>query len=837
MSEINARTGGPDMLVAALWWARRGVPVFPLYEAVGLGCACGSQDCRVDADGVSHGSPGKHPRVARGLLDATTDEEAIRDWWKRWPTAAIGGVIGHIGVFVLDIDADKGGFESLAKWEEEHGTLPSTFTVRTGGGGEHRWFKVPQGMKFKNRTGVREGLDVRAERGYVVLPPSPHVSGRTYELVDAKASYTEPPEALVKLITERSITAQHVPFRAPTGDLAPLSDYRKRVMDYARAEAKRYYSLTEGQRNESINKSLYTLGGYLAFYGMTTEDVAHLFVDPVLHADQKVSMIPSSVTAGMAAPLPIPEREDRRPMLNRSVLDRVSRPKAKAPEDADTVPDDGGEPEEPPEDDSVGIDTLAALPLTDLGNAKRMALIVGMDLHWCEERHLWLVWNGLHWDWDEARIAHSWAQGVIENLGFEADYDREQLDRAVAEKADAEVIEKLEARTKAAYAHAKASQATGRIQAAMNECRALTGIPLTTKRLDANPMILTTQNGTLDIESGHFRAARRDDLGTRALTVSYDRDATAPTWEKVLERILPDEDVRGLVQRAFGYSLTGDNGEQRWFLLTGEGSNGKSTILDAFRTLMGPYATVLPAKVLEVQKFEQHPAELMGLLGARLAIGSEPRKSAKWDAERIKALTGDATISARRMRENLVEFACTAKLFVGANDLPRTDDLGHGFWRRLVVIPFTVTITQEEADPKLQSKLLAERAGILNWALDGAREWMRDGLSVPAACLAKSQEYRQEQDDVSRFLDEMCERIPGTSVAGRELYAAYRGWHAEEGLDGKPVHRIVFGKRLKALGYPAFEAGLRHTRHSGLTLRETGQAIAFQRTTRTHDDD
>ncbi len=180
--------GQPALLAAALWYAGRGLPVFPLHSVDGQGrCSCnGKPGCK----------PGKHPRIPNGHVGASTDPGQIRRWWSRWPEANIGIPTGErSGLLVLDIDDH--GFTSLDALEEEHGPLPETLTVRTGGGGMHLYLKYPPGSGIRNSAGkVGLGLDVRGEGGYVVAPPSRTDKG-PYAFLD-RLPRTLPPEWLLE---------------------------------------------------------------------------------------------------------------------------------------------------------------------------------------------------------------------------------------------------------------------------------------------------------------------------------------------------------------------------------------------------------------------------------------------------------------------------------------------------------------------------------------------------------------------------------------------------------------------------------------------------------------
>jgi len=160
------------LLASALWFANKGMSVIPIHTPTGGTCSCGAPSCS---------SPGKHPRTANGLKDATTDTAQIRAWWAKWPDANIGIVTGAVsGIVVLDIDDRHDGDETLRDLEVKNGDLPRTWRFLTGGGGQHVVLKHP-GLEIRNHAGkIGTGLDVRGDGGYIVAPPSLHVSGRRY---------------------------------------------------------------------------------------------------------------------------------------------------------------------------------------------------------------------------------------------------------------------------------------------------------------------------------------------------------------------------------------------------------------------------------------------------------------------------------------------------------------------------------------------------------------------------------------------------------------------------------------------------------------------------------
>ena len=159
------------MMDHALRYAAREWHLVPLHYPINGRCSCGKQNCP---------TPAKHPLTPNGLKDATTNSEQIREWWQRWPDANIGIVTGQVsGIVVVDVDAGHGGLESWAELQDIHGRI-NTLTSLTGGGGMHLWFQAPADELKSTAGTIAPGIDTRAEGGYVVAPPSLHISGQRY---------------------------------------------------------------------------------------------------------------------------------------------------------------------------------------------------------------------------------------------------------------------------------------------------------------------------------------------------------------------------------------------------------------------------------------------------------------------------------------------------------------------------------------------------------------------------------------------------------------------------------------------------------------------------------
>ena len=294
-SEAQRATGAAgDRLEAALSMARDGLAVLPLHTPLAGGCSCRKrQDCT---------AAGKHPRTSHGLNDASRDEETIRGMWEQWPDANVGARTGN-GVIVLDIDADKNGFESLQALSAEIGPLPQTRTAKTGGGGEHRYFSAPAGIEIRNSAGrLGDGLDVRGDGGYVVAPPSLHVSGSHYEWTGDIAAVAQLPEAWIDVLlghpvpstvvssgeASASATSSH-----ETGALADLVDAVRRAK--------------EGKRNETLNRYAFDAGrlirGRYVDEDATRSALLAAAIDTKLPREEIEATLDSALAAGKLATL------------------------------------------------------------------------------------------------------------------------------------------------------------------------------------------------------------------------------------------------------------------------------------------------------------------------------------------------------------------------------------------------------------------------------------------------------------------------------------------------------------------------------------------------------
>jgi putative DNA primase/helicase len=248
------------------------------------------------------------------------------------------------------------------------------------------------------------------------------------------------------------------------------------------------------------------------------------------------------------------------------------------------------------------------------------------------------------------------------------------------------------------------------------------------------------------------------------------------------------------LQRTVGHTLTGLTSEQVLFLLYGTGANGKTTFLEALRALLGDYARQTDFSSFLTQKTDRIRNDIARLAGARFVSAVEVQEGRALAEVIVKQLTGGDSVTARFLFKEFFEFVPQGKIYLAANHKPVIKGTDLGIWRRIVLVPFTVTIPPERQDKKLLEKLKAELPGILAWSVRGCLAWQKHGLEVPQEVQYATESYRDEMDVLKDFLTECCFEHPTAWVTAKALYQAYREWCERNGL--RPLDQRDFGLRL-----------------------------------------
>jgi len=408
--------------------------------------------------------------------------------------------------------------------------------------------------------------------------------------------------------------------------------------------------------------------------------------------------------------------------------------------------------------------TTQEFACTDDGNGDRLVAQYKDSVRYCKTFDAWFLWDGIRWGRDETCRMLALAKRVARTIHIEASTVSDDRREKVGK-------------------WALASGMLARLKA-MTTC-ACPAVAVTPEEFDAHPTLLNCQNGTLELDTLTFRAAKREDLLTKCCGVDYDPSATCPAWLAHLDLIFGgDVEVISGFQQMAGYSLLDGNPEQVMFILLGRGKNGKSVTLRVLSEVLGDYAVNIAAESLMVKRNDTIRSDLARLMGARLVTSAEGGEGAALDEGAVKQLTGfDDKITVARKYENEFEFTPSAKIWFATNHAPKIRGTDDGIWRRIWLIPFEVQIAEEQRDPQITEKLLQEKQGILNWMLDGLRQYHAQGhrLQPAAKIVAATRAYRRESDVFGRFLADEMVFDPLGSIDRSALYRIYTEWCKEEG--------------------------------------------------------
>jgi putative DNA primase/helicase len=425
--------------------------------------------------------------------------------------------------------------------------------------------------------------------------------------------------------------------------------------------------------------------------------------------------------------------------------------------------------------------------LTDLGNAERLVTRYGHDLRYNAALG-WLVFDGRRWQRDEGgnrmlELAARTVRGMYDAVAQEDNADRRQ---ALAK-------------------HATRSEAAARINAMIDLARAIRGISVDVELLDTNPWLLNVANGTVDFRDGLLNPHRREDYITKLIDLDFDQAIDCLLWQRVLERVLPDPEVRAFVQRAIGYSASGSARERCVLICYGSGKNGKGVLLQTVRNVLGEYAVRTPSTTFVARRGDAIPNDIAQLRGARFVFTSETADGQRLDEGLVKDLTGGEDVSARFMRGEWFSFTPTFTPWLATNHRPVIRGTDEAIWDRIRLIPFNVRIPEAEQDRQLIDKLKSEAIGILTWIIEGAVDWYQNGLSSPKEVQVATSTYRTEMDTLGGFIEDRCVVDAGLSVTAKALYEAYRAWC--EACGERSVAQTAFGLRLAERGFASTRAG------------------------------
>jgi putative DNA primase/helicase len=425
--------------------------------------------------------------------------------------------------------------------------------------------------------------------------------------------------------------------------------------------------------------------------------------------------------------------------------------------------------------------------LTDAGNAERFVDHYSGVCLYVPTWRSWRFWDGARYAADGTRRETRFALETVAAIHREA--ARVTAGEKRADGLTAKDLSKW----------ARDSESATRVQAMISLAAARMAVAPDV--FDCDPWVLNCRNGVLDLRTGKLAAHDPSQRFTKITAAPYDPAERAPGWLAFLDRITGgDESLVSFLKRVLGYSLTGSVREQVFFLAYGRGANGKSTLLEVTRAVLGDYAAQTGFETFLAKRNDDGVRnEIAALRGARLVTASEAPAGRRFSEAVLKQLTGGDVVRARFLYQEAFEFRPECKIVLSSNHRPRIGDNSHAMWRRVKLIPFNVTIALHERVADLAERLVAEEAaGILAWMVEGCLEWQRVGLGEPHGVVEATDAYRDEEDGIGAFVDACCEMRPDLMSTAGDLYRLYKSW--TERNEQEAISQTAFGRALGELG-------------------------------------
>ncbi|QDM34789.1 hypothetical protein FNL55_15815 [Tardiphaga sp. vice352] len=416
------------------------------------------------------------------------------------------------------------------------------------------------------------------------------------------------------------------------------------------------------------------------------------------------------------------------------------------------------------------------------------------DLRFCHSTGSWFRWSEVYWVKDQTGTAFQWARELARKLAENQDERKRYITNKTSFAGGVERFAKVDPK-----------------------------LAVTMDYWDADPWLLGTPGGTVDLRTGKLGDGCRDDGITKTTAVAPLENG-CPLWLQFLQETTGgDADLIRFLQQWCGYCLTGLTREHTLVFVYGPGGNGKSVFLNTVAGILKDYGTTAAMDTFSASNGDKHPTDLAMLRGARLVTASETEEGRAWAESRIKQMTGGDRISARFMRQDFFEFLPQFKLMIVGNHKPVLRNVDDAARRRFLMVPFERK--PKNPDRELEQKLQGEASAILQWMIEGCLDWQQNGLSKPAIVLAATEEYFSDQDMFAHWLVEECEtdiHNMDKSEASSVLFKAWRDYALSSG--STPGTQLSFKDQMTRHGFKYFR-GRRVREFFGVRIR---QKASFQ---------
>lgn len=749
---------------------KRGRKVFPISDRKLPYANC--DDCRKYGADPSHRDScaclRREGTRCHGVYAATGSIEVVEQWLEETPDMGLAVATGlPSGILVCEYDPKNGGDESYREWAAEHGAF-ETETNMSPGGGYHFILRMPN-FDVRNIHGkLAPGIDVKGTGGYHVVPPTTTDKG-SYTKIDERE-----PSALPDWFRDKVFQYQsRNRWTENPGILRPVErkDYDRNAISEEDAErvdrtlqywCRRIRNAPDGNQNTLIYTATRIIFS-LCFAGLLDEELAE---DSLMEAcedgnhppHRAVLAIESGKRAAMSNPDPV-----------EAVLDN-------------------------------DVDTLVTFTPDDFGNANRVLFWKGLDLRYDPDRERFYSWSDTKWVFSKEGRIRDVVRDVVENIsqteaGFysESNFPPTEIDKK-RPKTYREVFNNW----------AAGQRYSRKISDCITTLRGSKAIWCQTDDFDPNPYLFNVANGVIDLRTGELLPHDRSYMCTQLADVEYDPKAKAPNWERFLDLTQPNKQHRKYLQRLMGYALIGKVIDQIFVVHIGTGGNGKGVFLDCCSRVMGEYATVGQREsFIRKNNSNRIPADIASMEGKRIVLVDELNDNQKMDDALLKDISGGGSIKAEAKNMNPWEYTPQFVLHFRTNHLPDIPS-DPSIVRRFHPVKWVATPTSVEWDTfrddthrSVDDFLFQESAGILNWILEGTKEYLKTGLQIPEDLEKEALAMLKENDPFLIFMSENIAVQDNHKLEGHKLHATYAQWFKQNEFPGKPASSRTLYKEIK----------------------------------------
>lgn len=463
--------------------------------------------------------------------------------------------------------------------------------------------------------------------------------------------------------------------------------------------------------------------------------------------------------------------------------------------------------------------------LDDTGNANRFYDYFGEYFHYNATDKVWMFFTGKTWVVDTKCIIRKYANQLINMLREEARQISEQLNDTADQEERKRIATVLDAYDKNVK---RVSNKNGK-DAMLSELQFIGKTAVENSEFNKDPYLLNTDSGIVDLRTGEIHPFNKDAMLSynTGVKVSFEEPKT---WLAFLHSIFEypnkedTEEVIECLRRCLGYTLTGSTKEQVIFLLHGDGSNGKSTLLNVLQAIMGDYFNTIDSSQLMVTKNQSVAIQnsLAELIGTRFLSTQETEEGARLSEPIVKHISGDEVINAQKKYGKPFYFLPVFKLWMSTNNLPIIRGKDFGIWRRIFLFPFKKQFKDAEKDKEMPEKLAAEYDKILGWCIKGAVDYLAErDLKRPSYLQDELTKYQQDLDTVLQFIGTECYTDKTKATPKRAMYDAYTAWAKRSNLPA--LSEPKFKNEMVKKGYALFIKQDDHGQYyDGIALGDTG---------------